>query len=451
MNEREAALPVETGESNAFLRNARVLLVTPLDYGSRPNNSEHNRAAYYSRIGCRVAVLSKTTNRSPRLIDMLIDTVTCRTRSQDRRGIREVAVDPFFNYFAGFRQSAEVREAGNSHRVPLRLLLVRLLSPLSVLRDVFFLPCFLYAAYRQPERTFDVCLGVGPWGGLTGWALRRLGKASVFVYVDRDFEAGLVPDRLRRGYTEAIESFGIRKADVVVCASRLLAERRSSRAKVEMELIPNGVDFERFEAARRCDRRGHQLIYVGNVISWSGLEAAIRAMPRIREAVPQASLVIVGDGLPDYVDSIERLIRDCGVTEHVKLLGKRPVEELGEFLAAAKIGLANSAPVAFRKYACPLKVIEYMAAGVPVIATAGTEAGDLITRMDCGVAIQYGVDSFADAVIALMQDSATYERLRQNGIAHARSMTWDALLHREALAIHRACTRRSITLGTGEA
>lgn len=451
MNEGDATLSSENAESNTLLRGARVLLVSPLDYGARPNNSEHNRAAYYSRLGCRVAVLSKATNRSPRLIDMLFDTVTFRTRSRDRRGIREVAVDPFFNYFAGFRQSAEAREAGRSHRVSLQLLFVRLLSPLSVLRDVFFLPCFLYAAYRQPEREFDICLGVGPWGGLTGWALRRLGKAAVFVYIDRDFEAGLVPDRLRRGYTEAIESFGIRRADVVVCASRLLAERRSKRAKVEMELIPNGVDFERFEVARRCDRRGHELIYVGNVISWSGLEPAIRAVARIREAVPQVSLTIVGDGLPDYLNSIERLIRDCDVTEHVRLLGKRPVEELGEVLAGAKIGLANSAPVAFRKYACPLKVIEYMAAGLPVIATAGTEAGDMITRMDCGVAIQYGVDSFADAVIALLKDTATYERLRENGIAHARTMTWDALLHREALAIIRSCTHRNITLPTGEA
>lgn len=133
---REASLPVNSGESISALRGARVLLVSPLDFGARPNNSEHNRAAYYSRIGCRVAVLSKTMNRSPRLIDMLIDTVTFRTRSRERRGIREVAVDPFFNYFAGFRQSAEAREAGRSRRAPLRLLLVRLLSPLSILRDL---------------------------------------------------------------------------------------------------------------------------------------------------------------------------------------------------------------------------------------------------------------------------------------------------------------------------
>lgn len=451
MNHSAASVPVEVGESEACLRGARVLLVSPLDYGSRPNNSEHNRAAYYCRIGCQVAVLSKAMNRSPRLVDMVLDSVTFRTRSRDRRGIRDVSVDPFFNYFAGFRQSAEAGEAGGSRRVPLRLLLVRLLSPLSVLRDIFFLPCFVYAVYRQPEPKFDVCLGVGPWGGLTGWALRRLGKASVFVYIDRDFEAGLVPDRLRQRYTEAIESFGIRRADVVVCVSRLLAKRRFEKTKVDVEIIPNGVDFERFEAARRCDRRGHQIIYVGNVISWSGLEPAIRAMPRIRESVPEASLVIVGDGLPDYVNSIQRLIRDCGVEEHVRLLGKRPVEQLGEFLAGAKIGLANSAPVAFRKYACPLKVIEYMAAGLPVIATAGTEAGDMITRMDCGVAIEYDVDSFADAVIALMNDTVTYERFRQSGIEHARTMTWDASLRREAVAILRSCARRNITIGTGGA
>lgn len=129
------------------LNGKRVLLVTPLDFASRPNNSEHNRVRHYVRLGCRVTVLYKKGNQSLRFRDMVRDTCLCRVHSHEADGVRLVAVDPFFNYFGGVRRNTEASAARNGKRPSARLWIVRLLSPLAVLRDVAFGPCFLLAAW----------------------------------------------------------------------------------------------------------------------------------------------------------------------------------------------------------------------------------------------------------------------------------------------------------------
>jgi glycosyltransferase involved in cell wall biosynthesis len=410
----------------------KVLLVTPLDFAARPNNSEHNRAREYSRAGCEVTVLYKIGNGSPRLRDMIRDTCTFRVVRSTRGPLRLVGVDPLFNYFGGYRRNAEARSAAAREKRPgPRLALIRLLSPLAVLRDVFFLPGALYAAYRHLERRYDVCLGVGPWGGLAGWILRAVGRVSMLVYIDRDYEAGLVPDRLRRSYTERVERFGIRRADIVVCVGRLLAERRQGYANREMHVLPNGVDWDNFAPSRKRERTGRTLIYVGNVIGWAGVEHAIRAMPSIRDRVPDAKLRIVGGGLPDYMRFLRTVVDELRVQDCVELLGERPRAELAALLADADIGLANSEPVPFRIYACPIKVLEYMAAGVPVIATADTEAGNFVGDLGCGLAVPYATDALADAAVSLLGDTERHRTHSANGIEQSQRLTWEHLVGRE--------------------
>ena len=93
--------------------------------------------------------------------------------------------------------------------------------------------------------------------------------------------------------------------------------------------------------------------------------------------------------------------------------------------------MANSLPVPYRQYAYPLKVIEYMAAGLPVIATQETEAAEILQRSQCGIAVPYEPEGLAHAVIALLTDTALYETCRANAVRESADMTWERLLDRE--------------------
>lgn len=414
----------------------RMLVVTTLDLEAAPNNSEHNRIRYYVRHGWQVTAIYKTMNRSRRLRHLLPDTLLASTRVYAADGAQRVAVDPPFNYFAGLGREAGVwrADAGSARRTWKQRGL-RLLAPLAVLRDVFTTPWLIWAAFRRVPGKLDVALGVGPWAGLAAVWLRRLGKVRRVVYVDRDFEAGLMPDRLRASYTAAVERHAIRRSDQVVSAGRMLSERRLRETGVTTCVVGNGVDWDRFDEARSRASDEAALIHVGNVMPWSGVECAIEAMPAILAGAPDATLTVVGAGLPGYVEHLEARVRELRLEDSVRFLGLRPAAELPGLLARASLGLAHSEPVDFRRYAMPLKLLEYMAAGLPAIVTEETEAADAVKRYGCGVAIPYDADSLAHAVLDLLGDGAKRAEMRANASRHGPELDWSRVLEREGRVV----------------
>lgn len=409
---------------------SRILVVTSGDYEQMEN--DHDRLPYYAPEGGGLWFMYKKMNHSAAAGDMIRDSVTCRFHTWSEAGIGFIGVDPFCNYFAGLRVNAESDARATGPKASrLRLALIRALSPLSVLRDVFFVPCLVAAAVLKVPGRVDACIGVGPWGGLTALLLRWLGRATVTVYRDRDFETGLVPDRLRQWYTSWAERCGVRRADLVISSGYRLARLRREQSGREVHVVPNGVDWERYAAARNVESEVPALFYVGNIVPWSGVALAIEAMPRICERHPAARLLLVGGAQPGYRRELENLARRLGVAERVEFLGPRPASEVPALMARARIGLAQSQPVPFRTYAYPMKVTEYMAAGLPVIGTAGMETQAIIERHDCGLVVSYDVEALVEAAVRLLEDGDLYTRCRRNGIRGSSEMTWAALVGEE--------------------
>ncbi len=429
VNEREAA-----ANANGDAR-PRLLIITPLDIDKLLNNLEHHRIDHYRKHGYQVTVVYKTMNQSLRLGDLLRNTFLCSIRERRTSDVRLIAVDPPFNYFAGLGQNAQSAVAGDTAlrggRPSMRVRLIRLLSPLSVLRDVFTTPFLCLAVLLRVRDRADVALGFGPWGGLAGLLLRKLGRVDTLVYEDRDYEPGLVPDRFRQWYTAAVERLGINRADLAISISQMLSDRRRQELARTTEVIPSGVDWARFAATRAAVTPHRSLIYVGNVIGWSGLEHAILALRQVRAVHPDATLTVVGTGVPNYVKQLRRLAAEQLPEGAVRFLGHQDPKELPHLLDDARIGLANAEPVPFRRYATPLKVLEYMAAGLPVIATEHTEAGIIVRRTESGQVIPYDVHALADAVLRLLGDEALFEAQRRNAIHHSREYDWERLLTRE--------------------
>jgi phosphatidylinositol alpha-1,6-mannosyltransferase len=171
-------------------------------------------------------------------------------------------------------------------------------------------------------------------------------------------------------------------------------------------------------------------MYAGALFPHSGLATVLEALPRIREALPAARLMIVGTG-PDE-DRLRGLVAKRGLSGAVEFRGPRPYGDLPRMLADADVGLAIAERSAFRRYACPLKLLEYAAAGVPALATAGTEAGDMVRRHHCGLAVPQTPTALADALLSLLTDAGLHADLRRGALAFAAEHTWNRLLAREA-------------------
>lgn len=409
----------------------KILIITQLDIEKMFNTTVEQHARGYTRHGCMVTLLYKALNQVGGLRQLIVDSCLCRFRERPDPELECFRFDPFFNYFAGYRADAEARPSITSSDTPIRLRLIRVLSPLSAIRDLFTVPCAVVATVLTRQGPWQVCVGVGPWGGLVAWILKRLRRTQYVVYQDIDYEPGQVPYRFRAWYTAAIERFCISQADLVCSVGFLLAERRRRESNREVHVIPNGVDWARFSLSRDTMPVGHTLVYVGNVADWAGLEYAIQALPSIHDSFPDARLRIVGDGLPSYVDGLRALVHELDLDDCVEFMGQRQPEELPILLAGGSIGLANSKPTLFRKYACPIKVMEYMAAGLPVIATRGTEAEAILERYSCGLSVDYAAEAMVEAVLSIFSEPDLHQSMRSNGIRASEAMNWDKLVTQE--------------------
>lgn len=425
----------------------RYLMLTTVDVLSRSNNREHQMIAHLAPRFAETWVVFR--RRCPRgsLRQVLFDALVPRARLVERGGIKYLEVNPLFNHFEGMAGEAtghrEFDDRPADLRRRLRRLLFELISGLGILKDISTMFFLAYFAWRRCPGRFDIATGLGPWGAIAGLALRRMNRIGCLIYEDRDYEPGFIHTALRRRWAGLLERFAMRRADRIIAIGERLAALRRSQTGCAVSVVSTGVDVDRFASPERAEPRP-VLVYAGNMAPWSGLDLVLQALPRIRESIPHVRCVFVGSGPPLFRAHLEAIAEALGLGAAVEFVGEVPYARVQSFLAEAGIGLAVFRPTELRQYAAPLKVLEYMAAGLPTIAMSPSEAADLVKREASGVGIPFDRDALAMAVISLLRDREEYLRLAGNARRAAAKFNWSRLMADEYSIMKSAQHRGNI-------
>jgi glycosyltransferase involved in cell wall biosynthesis len=170
--------------------------------------------------------------------------------------------------------------------------------------------------------------------------------------------------------------------------------------------------------SERCERRNAagvlRLIYVGDVRIVRGIREYVTIADRLAKSGVPVELWVVGSFAdPKEEREIRRLIEVLGLQQRVRLLGRRPPEEINGLVRQCDIGLALLHPIGNYRESYPTKMFEYMDAGVPVVASrfslweavlAGNECGRVVDPLDV-----------EEAVAAIMQYWRSPELRRRHG------------------------------------
>src|SRR5437899_3660477 len=208
-------------------------------------------------------------------------------------------------------------------------------------------------------------------------------RFDLFVYGLSNQAVGLPPfdvsvprvfDYLDLCLDRQVEDTYLRNSDLVFCASTVLVDRVRARGGHAVYL-PNGVDRERI-AAGRPEAVRKRLDLVGKkVVSLIGLTFSptlffIDAIAEAAARVPDIVFLLVGgaEWLPGRgLGALEARCRERGV--RLVMTGAVPNAVVGDYFMASDVGIYPGDASPYFDAACPIKVLEYSAAGKPVVAT----------------------------------------------------------------------------------
>ena len=229
------------------------------------------------------------------------------------------------------------------------------------------------------------------------WLLRRASRRLVFDFDDAIFcNTDGTPSRTRMARFAAMA----RACDHVAAGNTFLAERAAA-FNPAVTVVPTCVDAARYRVAAEQPTDSFDLVWIG---SHSTRKYLAEAMPWLRlaaEKVPSLRLKIVADfDLPG-----------CGVTT-LPLAWSADTE--AQELAASHVGIAPMRDDDWSRGKCALKVLQYMAAGLPVVSSDAGANAEVIAEGETGYLVSTP-KAWGERIARLAEDAALRQRMGEAG------------------------------------
>ncbi len=273
-----------------------------------------------------------------------------------------------------------------------------------------------------------------PLNGLAAIPVARRHALPV-VYEIRAFWEDAAVDKgacregdLRYRLTRAMETHVCRKADRVITICEGLRNDLLQRGidPGKTTVVANAVDTTRFGRLPERDEslardlgltQGKTLGFIGSFFTFEGLSVLVDAMPAILEQEPAARLLLVGDGVE--AGSLRDRVRDLGMSDQVIFTGRVSHGEVERYYGLIDLLVYPRLSMRITELVTPLKPLEAMAQGKPVLASDVGGHRELIDEGVTGTLFRAGDPaSLAENALALLSDSGLVSRLTAAARAH---------------------------------
>jgi glycosyltransferase involved in cell wall biosynthesis len=263
------------------------------------------------------------------------------------------------------------------------------------------------------KQKFDVVHTHDLWSNLMGVPAARLAGVPAIVSSRRDLAHFDWYQGKRRAWLRRIQNLsGAVLANASPIREALIAEDRFAPDKVHV--IHNGIDVEKFGDGR--DRRGilfpnvgdaKLVVLVGNMHSdVKGHPWLIECAPRVTREFSNVRFVLVGDGAQRA--QFEQQVASLGLTENFLFLGSRT--DIPDILAACDIAVLPSQAEGLSN-----ALLEYLAAGLPTIASRVGGNSELVEDGVTGSLVPPGPEALGGALLKMLRDPELMRRFGERG------------------------------------
>jgi glycosyltransferase involved in cell wall biosynthesis len=248
-----------------------------------------------------------------------------------------------------------------------------------------------------------------------GIKLKKLGKKVIFDSHE-DVGKDILSKKYLKFYSNYIVSYLYKVFEKLACAKldAIIAATPYIRDKF-LDINPNSVDINNFPLLGELENttdwieKRDEVVYVGGIARIRGIEQLVKAFGLIDDVRLNLAGVFSEQSLED---SIKKL-GEWGAVNELGFLNR---QEVNAVLAKSKAGLVTLHPIINYIDALPVKMFEYMAAGIPVIASNFSLWREIVEGNQCGVCVDpLDPKAIGEAIQYLIDHPAQAEQMGKNG------------------------------------
>lgn len=195
----------------------------------------------------------------------------------------------------------------------------------------------------------------------------------------------------------------------------------------KVSVVYNGFHIEASKSLKATVRKklgmyGSVIVTAGRLVPWKGIKELVEAMPSVIAEIPDAELVVAGDG-PQEKEIRDRS-KEIGIGDKVKFTGRLKQSDLFDYVKAADVFALNTGYEGQSH-----QILETMALGTPVITTAVGGNPETIEDGKTGILLKWNdKEAFARSIVEVLRDRAYSQSLSRAAKKSVARFTDEAML-----------------------
>lgn len=255
---------------------------------------------------------------------------------------------------------------------------------------------------------------------------KTLGIPSIVKVDDAIYEKANGIKSLQRKIEKMINGKTLRSGTKILVSNietkKIIIDEYNVSSK-KISIIPNGVDLSMFKTTIKKNPK--KIIFAGAMYHHRGLDVLLESIPLVIKEIPDAKFVLLGSG--DEMKKLEEIVSKNKLQDSVEFKGWVKREDIPKNISDASIGIGPLRLTEVTSRALPIKVLEYMAVSLPVIAQKGTLPNDVLEDGKNGFFIENYME-LAEKIILLLNEPKKVENMGAYSLKLVQKFSWDQVV-----------------------